>query len=126
MGRQDFDKVSVDPHIDDLKREGILLTRYYAHTHPSQPNYIAAVGGDYFGLDHDDRVRIPENVSTVVDLLDTKEISWAGYFEDLPGPGYMADGSDGATGNGQWDYVRKHKYVRLARGLPRCPLQSYP
>lgn len=108
-----------------MKKEGILLTQYYAHTHPSQPNYIAAVGGDYFGLDHDDFVRIPENVSTVVDLLDVKDISWKGYFEDLPGPGYMALGSDGSTGNGQWDYVRKHKCVfhsiRSQRSLQFSP-----
>jgi hypothetical protein len=45
----------------------------------------------------------------VVDLLDTKEITWGGYFEDLPGPGYMGLASEGSTGNGTWDYVRKHK-----------------
>ena len=95
----------------DLKREGILLTKYYAQTHPSQPNYIAAVGGDYFGLNHDDKVRIPENVSTIVDLLDTKGISWGGYFEDQPGPGFLGFASQGSTGNGGWDYVRKHKCV---------------
>ncbi len=68
----------------------------------------------YFGLNHDDFVRIPSNVSTVVDLLDVKGISWAGFFEDLPGPGYMAGGSDGKTNNGGWDYVRKHKYASSA------------
>lgn len=62
-------------------------------------------------MNHDDHVRIPENVSTVVDLLDTKEISWGGYFEDLPGPGFMGLASEGSTGNGTWDYVRKHKSV---------------
>jgi hypothetical protein len=100
--------VSADPNIQDLKRQGILLNRFYALTHPSQPNYLAAIAGDYFGLNHDGFVRVPENVSTVVDLLDTQRISWAGYFEDLPGPGFMAIGSDGKTGNGGWDYVRKH------------------
>ena len=69
------------------------------------------MGGDYFGLDHGDFMRVPKNVSTVVDLLDSKGISWAGYFEDYPGPGYMGRGSDGETHSGQWDYVRKHKYV---------------
>ncbi|KAJ9138641.1 Acid phosphatase-like protein [Pleurostoma richardsiae] len=108
LENQDYDKVVADPHFLDLKREGISLTRYYAHTHPSQPNYLAAVGGDYFGLNHDEFVRIPQNVSTVADLLEFKEIPWAGYFEDMPGPGYMAMGSDGSTGNGGWDYVRKH------------------
>ncbi|KAK3387563.1 phosphoesterase family-domain-containing protein [Podospora didyma] len=108
LENQDYAKVIADPSIGDLKRQGILLTRYYGHTHPSQPNYLAAIAGDYFGLNHDDFVRVPENVSTVIDLLDTKKISWAGYFEDMPGPGYMADASDDATGNGVWSYVRKH------------------
>lgn len=48
-------------------------------------------------------------MSTVVDLLDTRGISWGGYFEDMPGPGFMGNYSDGVTGNGGWDYVRKHK-----------------
>ncbi|KAI0900288.1 putative acid phosphatase Pho610 [Annulohypoxylon nitens] len=106
LENQDFAKVVADPDFADLKRFGILQTRYYAHTHPSQPNYIAAVGGDYFGLDHDEVVRIPSNVSTVVDLLDEKRISWGGYFEGNPGPGYMAEGSYDI--HGMWDYVRKH------------------
>lgn len=97
-----------DPHFSDLAREGITLTKYYAQTHPSQPNYIASIAGDYFGLDHDDDVRIPGNVSTIVDLLDWKDMSWAGYFENIPGPGYMAHASDSTAGNGGWDYVRKH------------------
>ncbi|KAK3371532.1 phosphoesterase family-domain-containing protein [Lasiosphaeria ovina] len=108
LENQDYAKAAVDANIADLKRRGILLTRYYAHTHPSQPNYLAAVAGDYFGLNHDENVRVPEDVFTVVDLLETKNISWAGYFEDMPGPGYMSDASDGSTGNGGWDYVRKH------------------
>ncbi|KAK3314682.1 phosphoesterase family-domain-containing protein [Apodospora peruviana] len=108
LENQDFAKTAIDTSIVGLKKQGILLTRYYAQTHPSQPNYIAAVGGDYFGCDHDDVVRIPENVSTIVDLLDYKDVSWAGYFEDMPGPGYMGAASDGKTGNGAYDYVRKH------------------
>ncbi|KAK4152885.1 phosphoesterase family-domain-containing protein [Chaetomidium leptoderma] len=108
LENMDYDKVNVDGSIADLKRQGISLTRYYAHTHPSQPNYLAAVGGDYFGLDHDYWVRIPENVATVADLLEDKDVTWAGYFEDMPSPGYMGNYSDGSTGNGGWDYVRKH------------------
>ncbi|KAM7204772.1 putative acid phosphatase [Rhypophila sp. PSN 637] len=108
LENQDYAKTLVDEAMVDMARQGIQLDRYYAQTHPSQPNYIAAVGGDYFGLDHDERVRIPQNVSTVVDLFDTRGISWAGYFEDIPSPGYMGDASDGKTGNDGWDYVRKH------------------
>ncbi|KAI0403463.1 phosphoesterase family-domain-containing protein [Xylaria palmicola] len=112
LENQDFDKVVVDEAFADLKRFGILQTRYYAHTHPSQPNYLAAVGGDYWGLDHDDVVRIPANISTIVDILEPEKISWRGYFEGMPGPGYMAGASVGRPENqspsGTWDYVRKH------------------
>ncbi|KAI2625472.1 phosphoesterase family-domain-containing protein [Xylaria nigripes] len=112
LENEDFEKVDVDSAFVDLKRFGILQTRYYAQTHPSQPNYLAAVGGDYWGLDHDDVVWIPSNISTIVDLLEPKQISWKGYFEGLPGPGYMAQASIGRPENhspsGTWDYVRKH------------------
>ncbi len=94
--------------IAGLAKEGILLTEYYGLTHPSQPNYIASVGGDYFGLNDDYFVRIPQNVSTLVDLFDSKNIDWKGYFEGLPGPGFMGEGSTAFDESG-WDYVRKHK-----------------
>jgi hypothetical protein len=29
---------------------GTLLTNYYGLTHPSQPNYIGTVGGDFWGI----------------------------------------------------------------------------
>ncbi|TDZ68006.1 putative acid phosphatase [Colletotrichum trifolii] len=105
---QDFVKVVKDSHIVELKKQGISLARYYAQTHPSQANYIAAITGDYFGLDHDERVRLPFNVSTIVDLLDWRNLTWKAYMEDMPGPGFLADASDGHTGGGKWDYVRKH------------------
>jgi hypothetical protein len=53
---------------------------------------------------------MPQNVSTLVDLFDSKNIDWRGYFEGLPGPGYMGEGSTAFDGSG-WDYVRKHKLV---------------
>ncbi|KAI0136820.1 phosphoesterase family-domain-containing protein [Xylariales sp. AK1849] len=108
LENQDFAKVIKNPDFSDLKRYGILQTRYFAHTHPSQPNYLASIAGDYLGLNHDDFVRVPRNVSTIVDLLDSKDVSWGGYFEGNPGPGYMATGSVDADGT--WDYVRKHNH----------------
>ena len=38
----------------NLSKEGLLLDSFYAVTHPSEPNYIAAVGGDFFGAANDD------------------------------------------------------------------------
>ncbi|KAN0112325.1 phosphoesterase domain containing protein [Hyaloscypha variabilis] len=107
LENQDFSAVDKNSDIAGLAKEGILLTEYYGLTHPSQPNYIASVGGDYFGLNNDGFVRIPQNVSTLVDLFDSKNIEWRGYFEGIPGPGFMGEGSTAFDGSG-WDYVRKH------------------
>ncbi|CCD49769.1 hypothetical protein BofuT4_P094770.1 [Botrytis cinerea T4] len=107
LENQDDSKVESNADIANLTAQGILLENYYGLTHPSQPNYIASVGGDYFGLNHDDFVRIPHNVTTVVDLFEDAGITWKGYFEGLPGPGYMGAGSTAQDGKG-WDYVRKH------------------
>lgn len=93
----------------EIIKKGILLTEFFALTHPSQPNYVGSVGGDYFGLDHDEFVQIPANVSTIVDLFDTRNIDWRGYFESVPGPGYMGPGNKRPDGSGEYYYVRKHK-----------------
>lgn len=95
-----------------LAARGISLTKFYGLTHPSQPNYLASVAGDYFGLNHDEYVEVDAKVFTLVDLLEDADVSWKGYFEGLPGPGYAGVGSTRWEGGG-YDYVRKHKYVYL-------------
>ncbi|KAJ7864671.1 hypothetical protein B0H13DRAFT_1500401, partial [Mycena leptocephala] len=59
-----------------LAEQGKLLTNYNAITHPSEPNYVAAIGGDFFGMHDDNMYHIPLNISTVVDLLEDKHVSW--------------------------------------------------
>lgn len=72
----DFETTAADPNFSKLAEQGILLTNYFATTHPSEPNYCASAGGDDFGMDNDDWQRVPANVSTIVDLFDTKNIAW--------------------------------------------------
>ncbi|KAG4029618.1 hypothetical protein MFRU_015g01550 [Monilinia fructicola] len=96
-----------DPNFQWLATQGITLTNYWGVTHPSQPNYCAVVGGDTFGMDADEFVQIPANISTVVDLLDTKGISWGEYQEDIPYPGFEGWNFSN-TDPFQEDYVRKH------------------
>ncbi|KAI9885243.1 MAG: hypothetical protein M1823_002948 [Watsoniomyces obsoletus] len=115
LENQDFSNARENPDIQELAKSGVTLTSYYGLTHPSQPNYIASVGGDYFGLDHDGVVRVPENVSTVVDLFETRKIDWRVYMEDQPGPGFMAQGS--TDEDGKWKYVRKHNPLISFRSI---------
>lgn len=55
----------------------------------------------------DDFVRLPKNVSSIVDLLEEKGISWGEYQEDQPYSGFegMAYVNQKTGAN---DYVRKH------------------
>lgn len=77
----DYDLAAGDPNLAALAKKGISLTNKFAVTHPSMPNYAAAVSGDYYGVNHDDLINIPSNVSTVVDLLEDQGVSWGEYQE---------------------------------------------
>ncbi|KAG5358357.1 putative acid phosphatase [Yarrowia sp. B02] len=103
----DYEKAFEQEDMAWLRGQGITLTNYWALTHPSEPNYVAAVGGDYFGINNDDFFRVPENVFTVADLLDIKGISWAEYQEHQPYTGFQ--GMNFSRQNDLApDYVRKH------------------
>lgn len=108
----DYSKAAADPNMQWLATQGITLTNYYATTHPSEPNYAAVVGGDNFGMDNDDFNAFPANISTVVDLLDTKGISWAEYQEALPYAGFQGFNYSNQVTFAN-DYVRKHNPLIL-------------
>ncbi|KAF2151926.1 acid phosphatase phoa [Myriangium duriaei CBS 260.36] len=103
----DFSAAQADPNLAWLASKGVTLENYFGVTHPSEPNYIAAIGGDNFGLDGDPFVQIANNVSTVIDLLESRGISWSEYQEDLPYSGFegFAWVNQQTKAN---DYVRKH------------------
>lgn len=83
------------------------LCSYSGITHPSEPNYVASHGGDNFGMDNDNFNSVPANISTIIDLLEDKGVSWGEYQEDMPYSGFegyaWVNQKTGAN-----DYVRKH------------------
>lgn len=103
----DYDLAAGDPSLAWLAKKGISLTNYFAVTHPSMPNYAAAISGDYYGINHDDMVAIPSNVSTLVDLLESKGVSWGEYQEDMPSVGFQGKSYPNPQ-TGANMYVRKH------------------
>lgn len=107
---QDYETAASDENLSKLAKEGILLTNYFAVTHPSEPNYCASAGGDTFGMDSDDFLQIPANVSTIADLFDTKHIAWGEYQEDMPYAGYQGKRYPLSGPN---QYVRKHNPLVL-------------
>lgn len=103
----DYAKAVGDPNLKYLATKGITLSNYFGVTHPSEPNYVASIGGEYFGMDNDNFNRIPSNISSVIDLLEDKGISWGHYQEDMPYSGFEGIAWVNQR-NGANDYVRKH------------------
>ncbi len=90
-----------------LATKGITLSNNFAQTHPSEPNYVAAIGGDYFGMNNDNFNFMDKNISTVIDLLEQAGISWGEYQEDMPYSGFEGFAYINQKNKAN-DYVRKH------------------
>jgi acid phosphatase len=67
-------------------------------------------------MENDDFHAIPPNISTVVDLLDTKGISWAEYQEGLPYAGFLGFNYSNQLTYAN-DYVRKHNPLVLYQSI---------
>jgi hypothetical protein len=78
------------PFITRLAHDNALAASYYGVTHPSEPNYVAAIGGDNFGVNDDD----PANryaAPNLVDQLESRHVSWGAYMESMPSTGFLGD-----------------------------------
>lgn len=87
------------PEWQALIKQGTLLSSYYGVTHPSEPNYLAMVAGDFFGVQDDwqgvfynqtikasqgkdpawGAYNFPASILTIVDLLERKGLTWGMY-----------------------------------------------
>ena len=102
LSTQDYDTVKNLPQFQAVAAQGITLTNYDAITHPSEPNYIAAVAGSNLGIIDDDYYDIPANETSIFDLLENKGLTWKSYNEDIPASGWTGYTNDNGS------YVRKH------------------
>lgn len=98
------------PTISALARTYGVATDFYAETHPSEPNYVALVGGYTYGIRDDDayyckpgdtRSHCPHAAGTgyVDHTIDAQNLAtqlqaahrmWKNYNESLPSPGSTA------------------------------------
>ncbi|KAG6898762.1 hypothetical protein C0993_004487, partial [Termitomyces sp. T159_Od127] len=114
----DFDTAAADPNFAFFGSKGLTMTNSFAVTHPSEPNYVSVVGGDYFGIDSDDLFNLPRNISTVVDLLEDKNLSWGEYQQGMPSTGFTGFNFTNRTTN---DYVRKHNPLVIFESVNQHP-----
>jgi hypothetical protein len=90
------------PNINALANTYGLATNYFGVTHPSEPNYVASIGGDYFGIQDDNQFYCTPALATadptcagttvnhtisaqsLADQLTAAGMTWKGYFQNLP------------------------------------------
>ena len=78
------------PFITSLAHHYGEAANYYGVTHPSEPNYVAQIAGETFGVNNDD----PANrfdAPNLVDQLEARHLSWGAYMESAPSAGYLGD-----------------------------------
>jgi len=92
----------IAPNINALASKYGLATNYFGVTHPSEPNYMANMGGSFFGVQDDNQfyctptlastdphcagTTVDHTVSAqnLADQLTAAGMTWKGYFQNLP------------------------------------------
>jgi phosphatidylinositol-3-phosphatase len=78
------------PYINQLAHTGAVAENYYGVTHPSEPNYIAAISGSNWWVNDDNPANRFDHTN-LVDQLEAKKLSWGAYMESMPSVGYLGD-----------------------------------
>ena len=119
LENEDADVALQQPFLATLAATGALLRNYHAVSHPSQPNYIAMVAGDAYGITSDAPVTI--DVPHIGNLLEAHGLSWTVYAEDYPGNCFVGTSAeDGDPGF----FVRRHipflSFANVQSNPDRC------
>src|SRR5579871_486612 len=110
------------PHINSLADSYGLATNYFGVTHPSEPNYVANIGGSFFGIQDDNQfyctpalastdptctgttVDHTVNNQSIADQLTAAGKTWKGYFQNLPPVDPSKVVMTGAGANGPYTF----------------------
>ncbi|KAI9597708.1 phosphoesterase family-domain-containing protein [Syncephalis fuscata] len=113
LENKDFIAAAKQPYFASLGKRGRVMTHYAGLTHPSQPNYIGTIFGSLNGTNMSFDVDLP--YTNIVDLLETKDVSWKAYMEKYPGNCF--------TGSKTKDllYRRKHNPFISANNIRENP-----
>src|SRR2546429_10018523 len=72
------------PILNALAQDYGLATNYRGVADPSEPNYVAMLGGDFFGINSDDPYWFPGhtvNANNLMSQLEGAGKTWKGYFQ---------------------------------------------
>jgi phosphatidylinositol-3-phosphatase len=119
-----YDRVRVLPYIAGLIADGATLTRSYAVTHPSQPNYLALWSGSTQGVTDDDcpPSGSPFGAENLGHACEAAGVAWRSYSENLPEVG----SSICETGEDPPLYLRRHNPWTHFSNLDHSHERPYP
>jgi hypothetical protein len=105
------------PILNALAQDYGLATNYTGVADPSEPNYVAMLGGDFFGISDDNPYWFPGHTVSAANLMSQLEgagKTWRGYFQNMPYPGYRGycypDKCNGIP-DADTQYVTKHNGI---------------
>lgn len=105
------------PYITGLAQQYAEAANYYGVTHPSEPNYVAAISGSNWGLNADNPGYTYDH-ENIVDQLEGAHLSWAAYMESMPSVG---DATDTQYPSNAALYVNKHNPFVLFTDIKSNP-----
>ena len=100
------------PTFNAMAKRYARLTRYYAVTHPSLPNYLALVSGTTAGITTD-CTDCTVSTRNLADTLEQTGRTWKAYAEGLPRNGF--------TGATSGRYAKKHVPLLYFRDVVDTP-----
>jgi hypothetical protein len=89
-----YSQIVGNPHapvINALAGDYGVATDYHGVADPSEPNYVAMLGGSSFGIADDEPYFWPQHTIAEPNLMSQLEstgLSWRGYFQGMPYTGY--------------------------------------
>jgi len=120
MENENYNQVIGNQHapiLNALAQDYGLATNYRGVADPSEPNYVAMLGGDFFGINSDDPYWFPGHTVSANNLMSQLEAAgrtWRGYFQSMPYPGYRGycypDKCNGIP-DADTQYVTKHNGI---------------
>jgi acid phosphatase len=118
------------PYFNSLAQSYVNVTKSYATTHPSLPNYLEITSASTWGVTDDGTPQSdPAGSPNLMKQLDTAGLTWAGYMESMPSCGYTGGDTGGSDSAGNQLYQQHHNpfvyYSTIASEIGRvCPLGS--
>ncbi len=110
------------PYLTSLAHTYAMADNYYGVTHPSMPNYIAAIAGDNFGIqDDNDQNVVNFDRPNLVDQLEARHIRWDAYMETLPANKLDRFGPTLPDGTQVPLYAKKHNAFVLFDDIKKNP-----